>query len=70
MKAVPEFLTDTLQPSEAARVLNRSAQGVRYLEDIGRLESIRVGERGIRLYRRHDVEALAEELRTCDLARG
>ena len=55
-----EILSDTLQPSEAARVLNRSAQGVRYLEDIGRLTSIRVGLRGIRLYRRHDVEVLAE----------
>ena len=66
MEIPPEALTDTLLTSEAARVLQRSAQGVRYLEDVGRLTSIRVGGRGIRLYRRQDVERLAEELRAAD----
>ena len=58
---IPE---ESLLASEAARVLERSAQGVRYLEDAGRLASVRVGIRRMRVYARADVERLAEELRT------
>ena len=63
---VTEELVDVLQPSEAARVLECSAQGVRYLDDTGRLTSIRVGARGMRLYRRADVERLARERQHVD----
>ena len=64
MSATPIFPEASLLASEAARVIGRSAQGVRYLEDTGRITSIRVGGRGWRIYARADCERLAEELKT------
>ena len=63
MSSTPVIPADTLLPSEAARVIGRSTQGLRYLENAGRIHSIRVGLRGMRIYARPDAERLAEELR-------
>ena len=48
--------------SEAGRIIDRSPQGVRYLEATGRITSIRVGNRKVRTYAVEDCERLAKEL--------
>ncbi len=54
--------TTLLLVGEAARILNLSAGGVRWLVDTGRLRAIRTGGgRGLRLVRADDVARLARE---------
>jgi DNA-binding transcriptional MerR regulator len=48
--------------NEAAKLLDRSPAMVRYYEQEGKLPAIR-SSRGVRLFNRCDVEALAKELR-------
>lgn len=54
--------SDLLMASEAARILNRSAEGVRYYERTGKLPAVRTAD-GTRLFLRSDVERFAVELR-------
>jgi hypothetical protein len=54
--------------SEAARVLNRSTSAVRYYEATGVLRVTKTAG-GVRLFRRKDVEELAERLRAKDAER-
>jgi hypothetical protein len=56
---------ELLMASGAAKILNRSAEGVRYYERIGKLRAIRTAD-GTRLFRQSDVEQLAAELRERD----
>jgi excisionase family DNA binding protein len=51
---------DLLTPSDAARVLGLSPDSVRVLSDSGRLPAMRTVS-GRRLFRRGDVDRLAEE---------
>jgi excisionase family DNA binding protein len=53
---------ELLTPSEAAHVLNLSSDTVRLLSDKGLLPTLRTMS-GRRLFRRNDVERLAEERR-------
>ena len=53
---------DLLTPSEAAHILNLSSDTVRLLSDKGVLPTLRTAS-GRRLFRRCDVERLAEERR-------
>jgi len=48
--------------NEAARIIERSPSAVRWYENEGRLSAIRTSG-GVRLFRKRDVEKLAEELR-------
>jgi DNA-binding transcriptional MerR regulator len=58
MKAkADEFLMVT----DSAKILDRSAQTVRFYERTGKLAAIRTAD-GTRLFRRSDVEALAVKL--------
>ena len=58
MKAkADEFLMVT----DSAKILDRSAQTVRFYERTGKLAAIRTAD-GTRLFRRSDVEALAAKL--------
>ncbi len=50
---------DRILVSQAARALGVSADHIRYLERRGVLHAERVG--GVRIFRRRDVEQLAEE---------
>jgi DNA-binding transcriptional MerR regulator len=50
-----------LMTSDSAKILNRSAQMVRFYERTGKLAAIRTAD-GTRLFRRSDVEALAAKL--------
>ena len=56
MKNVNEFLST----SDAARLLNRASDTVRYYERTGKLEAIRT-HGGMRLFRLEDVEKFAAE---------
>ena len=59
MKASPAGdPNDLMTPSDAARILNLSADSVRVLGDSGRLPALRTVS-GRRLFRRGDVEQLA-----------
>ncbi len=48
--------------SEAAKIMDRSASMVRWYENEGRLTAMRTSG-GVRLFKKRDVEKLAEELR-------
>jgi DNA-binding transcriptional MerR regulator len=50
--------TEFLISSEAGRILNLSAAGVRRLEGLGQLPALRTPT-GMRLFRRHEVVRLA-----------
>lgn len=58
-----------LTAADAARILNVAAATVRQMENRGTLRAAQRTERGIRLFRRRDVEALAAK-RKRQLARG
>ena len=51
-----------LMATDAGKILNRSAETVRFYERTGRLSAIRTAD-GTRLFRQSDVEALAAKLR-------
>lgn len=53
---------ELLMATGAARILNRSAETVRFYERMGKLTAIRTVD-GTRLFRQSDVEALAAKLR-------
>ena len=59
---------DYLTVGESARLLNRSGDAVRLYERQGRLPAIRT-RKGWRLFKATDVERLAKELKSQDLAR-
>jgi len=52
---------ELLMVTSAGRILNRSAETVRFYERTGRLAAIRTAD-GTRLFRQSDVEALAAKL--------
>jgi DNA-binding transcriptional MerR regulator len=58
---------ELLMATGAAKILNRSAEAVRFYERTGRLPAIRTAD-GTRLFRVQDVEALAILLRAKDAA--
>ena len=62
MKTIRDQL---LMATGAARILNRSAETVRFYERTGRLAAIRTAG-GKRLFRQSGVEALAAKLRKGD----
>jgi DNA-binding transcriptional MerR regulator len=60
---MPKHHQELLTSGESARLLDRSTERVRQLEYEGRLRAAARTARGMRLFRRSDVERLARELR-------
>lgn len=55
-------MSETLLANDAAKILGKGPDAVRYYEKTGRLKAERTAG-GIRLFRREDVKRLARELR-------
>jgi excisionase family DNA binding protein len=55
------MVMDWMLGTDAARVLGVSPDRVKQIANEGGLPALRVGRRGVRVYRREDVERLAAE---------
>jgi len=60
---------ELLMASGAAKILNRSAEAVRFYERTGKLPAIRTAD-GTRLFKQSDVQELAAKLRKKDQGGG